>query len=180
MSEQAKAAEKHRRADLETHEPARRWPDWKAAILAGLAGGLAMLMLEMFLVPLVLNGSPWGPPRMMAAIVMGKDVLPPPASFSPGVLAVAMLVHFALSVIYALVLMFLIDRVGTGLAVLIGAAFGFILYIINFYGFTAAFPWFENARNWVTIVAHLAYGATAAAAYKMLRSYWATRGSAHV
>lgn len=37
------------------------------------------------------------------------------------------------------------------------------------------FPWFEEARNWVSIVAHLACGATAAAAYKLLRSYWATR-----
>jgi hypothetical protein len=38
------------------------------------------MMLQMGLVALA-GDSPWGPPRMIAAIVMGEGVLPPPATF---------------------------------------------------------------------------------------------------
>jgi hypothetical protein len=42
----------------------------KAAILAGLIAGVVFMMLEMILVPVFMNGSPWAPPRMIAAIIM--------------------------------------------------------------------------------------------------------------
>lgn len=38
-----------------------------------------------------------------AAIVMGKEVLPPPATFDMSIMMVAMMVHFVLSVIAAFV-----------------------------------------------------------------------------
>lgn len=44
----------------------------KAAVWAGLIAGLIFMMMEMILVWLT-GGSPWGPPRMMAAIVMGDS-----------------------------------------------------------------------------------------------------------
>ncbi len=42
----------------------------KAAILAGLIAEVVFMMLEMILVPVVMNGSPWGPPRLIAAIIL--------------------------------------------------------------------------------------------------------------
>lgn len=140
------------------------------AVAAGLIAGLVFVILEMFLVATVGGGSAWGPPRMMAAIVQGKDVLPGPENpptFAAGVFAVGMIVHFALSVALGLILAAILAaaRVGTGLAVAIGVAFGLAVYVVNFYGFTAAFPWFENARNWITILSHAVFGGMAGGVY---------------
>jgi len=44
--------------------------------LVRIIAGLVFMALEMMLVPLLQGGSPWGPPRMIAAIGMGKEVLP--------------------------------------------------------------------------------------------------------
>jgi len=60
--------------------------DWKAAVWAGVIAGLVFLILEMIMVPVFANGSPWGAPRMMAAIVMGQGVLPPLVTFDTVIL----------------------------------------------------------------------------------------------
>jgi hypothetical protein len=62
----------------------------------------------------------------------------------------------------------LVSRMSAGGALVTGAAFGVLLYIVNFYGFTALFPWFAMARNWVSIVAHAVFGLAAAWAYVAL------------
>ncbi len=51
---------------------------FKAAVIAGLIAGAVFMMLQMIMVPVFMNGSPWGPPRMVAAIILGKHVLPMP------------------------------------------------------------------------------------------------------
>jgi len=140
----------------------------KEAVLAGIISGLIFLMLEMIMVPLFLEGSPWGPPRMMAAIILGKGVLPPPASFSAGILASAIVLHLILSVLYSIVIALLASRLSLIPALAVGAIIGYIMYLINFYGFTAVFPWFSNARNWVTVFAHISFGIAATWAYKGL------------
>ncbi len=157
-------------ADISIAQSHTRTIDWKAAIWAGVISGAVFMMLEMIMVPLFLDGSPWGPPRMIAAIVMGQGVLPPPATFDAGILMVAMVVHFALSILYGIILAFLISRMDLGVALAIGAALGLALYLINFYGMTAVFPWFAMARNWVSIFAHAVFGVAAAWAYKALAS----------
>ncbi len=143
-------------------------PNWKAAVWAGLIAGLVFLILEMVMVPLFLAGSPWGPPRMIGAIALGQSVLPnppPPPTFDFGVVLTAMIIHFILSVAFAVLLAFIISQVGAGMALLVGAVFGLVLYLVNFYGFTAVFPWFAMARNWVSIFTHIVFGALAAWVY---------------
>jgi hypothetical protein len=139
--------------------------NFKKAILAGIIAGLIFMMLEMILVSMFLGGSPWGPPRMIAAIIMGKEVLPPPATFDLGVLMMAMMLHLVLSVVYAIILALIVNRMSVGLAILVGAVFGFLLYLINFYVMTGIFPWFANARNWVSAVSHITFGIAAAWSY---------------
>ncbi len=142
--------------------------NWKAAIIAGIVAGAIFMILEMILVPLVGGGSPWGPPRMIAAIGMGKEVLPPPGDFALMPVMVAMVIHFILSIIFAVILAFIIQRFSLGLAILIGAIFGLLLYFVNFYGFTAVFPWFAMARNAISIFSHIVFGAAAAWIYKAI------------
>jgi uncharacterized membrane protein YagU involved in acid resistance len=153
---------------MDTSTSTRSAINWRAAILAGLFSGLVFLILEMAMVPLFLDGSPWGPPRMIGAILLGEGVLPPPATFNFGVVVVALIVHFVLSVGYAIALGFLLHRMGVGMgaALGIGAVFGIVLYLVNFYGFTAIFAWFANARNWVSIFAHVVFGIAAAWGYE--------------
>ncbi|MBA3564546.1 MAG: hypothetical protein H0W33_11185 [Gammaproteobacteria bacterium] len=136
--------------------------NWSRAIVAGLIAGLVFVMMEMILVTLAMGGSAWGPPRMMAAIVMGRDVLPPPATFSMGIVMVGMLLHFVLAIAYAVILAFVIRSMSVAAAIGTGALFGLALYVVNFYGLTAVFDWFAMARNWVTLISHVAFGAVAA------------------
>jgi uncharacterized membrane protein YagU involved in acid resistance len=143
----------------------------KAVLWAGLAAGVVFLALEMILMPLVMGVSVWVPLRMIAAITMGSAVLSPPDTFDSGAVSAAVVIHFALSLVYALVFAF----IGKGRSVradaLFGAAFGLLLYLVNFYVFTLQFPWFAEARNWATILAHLAFGAVLGATY----AFWAKR-----
>jgi hypothetical protein len=144
--------------------------DWRAAIWAGLAAGVVFMMLEMILVQLFEPMSMWAPPRMIAAMVMGQGALPPPDTFSAGIVMVAMLIHFPLSVVYAFILAWVVSRWELGLiaAIIAGTVFGLLLYIVNFYGFTALFPWFADARGWIAIFAHAMFGLVLGAVYQPL------------
>src|SRR5919108_5349963 len=80
--------------------------DWRAGIWAGLIAGAVFLMLEMGMVWLFMGESPWAPPRMIAAMVLGEGVLPmpdKPATFDPGIVLTAMIIHFVLAAIYGLI-----------------------------------------------------------------------------
>ncbi len=147
--------------------------DWRAGILAGLIGGAAFMMIEMGMVALFQGESPWGPPRMIAAIVLGQGVLPQPgtpAIFGLMVMMTAMVVHFMLAVIYGLIGAALASRLGYGGAIALGAVCGLAIYLINFYPVASAwFPWFAMGRGWISAFAHVMFGAVIGAAYVWLR-----------
>jgi len=132
----------------------------KAAVWAGIVAGVVFMMLEMALVMLVQGQSPWGPPRMMAAMVMGESVLPPPGTFDAMIMMVAMTIHLILSIILGAILGFFISKLSlhTTAAIISGTLFGIAVYFINFYIFTAIFPWFAMARGAVSIFAHAVFG----------------------
>ncbi|MGI8943223.1 MAG: hypothetical protein ACR2FJ_03120 [Qipengyuania sp.] len=142
----------------------------RSGIIAGLIAGLVFMILEMVLVATVGGGSAWGPPRMIGAIVLGREVLPPPATFDLGIFLVAMLIHFALSavlgVLFAMVALKM--RLSNTMMIVLGVVFGLLVYLINFYGFTALFPWFAMARNWISIFVHAVFGG--------VLGWWLTRG----
>ncbi len=141
-----------------------------AVIWASLIAGAVFLAMEMMLIMLAGDGNVWGPPRMMAAIVMGTDVLPPPATMDLPIVMVGMMVHFALSVVLGIILGLGISSMGIGMvpAVLLGGVFGLITYGVNFYGFTALFPWFEMARTWITVASHIIFGAVLGGVYRAM------------
>jgi hypothetical protein len=65
----------------------------------------------------------------------------------------------------------LISRLSLGPALALGGVGGLILYLVNFYGFTALFPWFAMARNWISIFGHLVFGLVTAGAYVSIRKH---------
>jgi hypothetical protein len=85
-------------------------------------------------------------------------VLPPPATGHCDILLVATLIHFALSISYALPPALLAGRLAARQAISAGALYGLGIYFVNLYGFTLTFPWFAVARDWVTLLTHLVFG----------------------
>ncbi len=146
--------------------------DTKAAIYAGLIAGLVFMMLEMILVATVGGSSPWGPPRMIGAMLLGEGVLPPPATFDMMVFLVAMIIHFILSIVLGIVFALIADKAGwgTGMAAIAGLVFGIVIYFVSFYGMTAVFPWFAMARGAISIFAHAMFGLVLGYAYRALAS----------
>jgi uncharacterized membrane protein YagU involved in acid resistance len=143
----------------------------KAVLWAGFVGGVVVLVLEMILAPLVMNLGPWVPARMTAAITMGTVMLPPPDTFDLSVVLPSVVIHFALSLVYALVFAFIAKGRSMRADALLGAGFGLLLYVINFYGFTSLFPWFAEMRHWSTALGQMVYGAVLGATY----AYFAKR-----
>ncbi|MCF7223188.1 hypothetical protein [Marilutibacter chinensis] len=137
----------------------------QAVVFAGIAAGIVFLALELLLTPLLMGLSSWVPMRMIAAITMGHAVLPPPDTFESGAVAAALVVHFILSLAYALVFAFFAKGRSLLTDTVLGAAFGVLLYAVNYYGFTYLFPWFVEMRHWVTALIHLVAGAAMGATY---------------
>ena len=147
--------------------------DWRAAAWAGVIAGIGFMMLEMGMVRLFMGESPWAPPHMIAAMALGKDVLPPPgsyAAFDVKIMTTAMLIHMMLAVAYGLVVGWLVHRFDWAGGLLIGVGFGVAIYLVNFYLVAPMlFPWFQMAQNWVSVFAHTMFGVIAGASYMALR-----------
>ena len=148
--------------------PAVKWP---AAIWAGVAAGILATLAQILMWLLSADAPVWTlllrDARLTAAIVLGRGVLAPPATFDAGVMLIAAVIHFGLSIGYGVTVALMTVRTSARVAVLIGALFGVALYVVNLYGFTAIFPWFADVRGWVTLVTHIVFGVAAAAAYRL-------------
>jgi hypothetical protein len=145
--------------------------DVGAAVSAGIAAGILATVVQIILWWIFTDALPailFRDARFTAAIVMGRGVLRPPASFDGRIVLVVTLVHFALAITYGLILARLITRLCTFASLLAGAAFGLSLYAVNMFGFTTVFPWFASSRDWITAATHVAFGVVAAAFYQML------------
>jgi hypothetical protein len=106
--------------------------------------------------------------RLTAAMVLGSGVLPPSSTAQWDILLVATLIHFSLSFAYALIPTHLASQLRSGPALLAGAIYGLTIYVVNMYGFTLLFPWFAAARDWVTLVTHIVFGAALMAGCRLL------------
>lgn len=148
-----------------------RLPDWPAAAVAGFVAGAVLMVIELAWMALVRSADPWQLTYQVAAIVMGWETLQG-GGFDALVVAVALLTHYALGVVFGLVLGWLLagfhldTRLGLMLAV--GLGFGLALYLVDFYLMVSVFPWFGSLRGWPTLGAHLAFGAVAALMYWQL------------
>lgn len=128
-----------------------------AGIVAGVLATLVQLALW-WLAAVPLPETLYRDARLTAALLMGPAVLPPPATAQWDILLVATLIHFALSIAYAVIPAWLARRLERGTAWLAGALYGLLIYGINLYGLTHFFPWFAVARDGITLVAHLVFG----------------------
>lgn len=142
-----------------------------AGLVVGVVATLAQIVLW-WLAGMPLPEIFFRDARLTAALVMGSGVLPPPATPQWDVLLVATLIHFTLSIAYALIPAHLAGRLRIGPTLLAGAAYGLLIYVVNLYGLTLLFPWFAVARDWISLVTHLIFGVSLAAGCRLFS--WAS------
>jgi hypothetical protein len=151
--------------------------DWSSAIWAGIAAGAVFLIVNLFVMPAIFGGNAWVYLRIVASIVMGHDVLAPPATFDAGVLAVSISLHFALSIGFGILVSIVVYRGGLAGGILIGGLIGGVLYAINVYSLKFALPWlytymhtswFVGTSGWMVLAGHILFGATAGGVYESL------------
>ena len=121
-----------------------RQPDWLAAVVAGLAGGAVMMVLELLWTAATNEVGPWRASQLVAAMVLGPGVL-------FGIVATG----------------FGIDRQVPAMLVF-GALFGALLYVFDFYGMVRFFPWFIEIRGWAMAIGNVVFGMVAALLYAKL------------
>jgi hypothetical protein len=149
-----------------------RQPDWRATVWAGVIAGILATLIQVLLWLAFTDDFPgilFRDARLTAALVTGSSAASSQsATFDAGIMLVATVVHFALSIAYAALLVPFTVRLGNLSALLAGAAFGITLYFLNLYGLTVIFPWFVQARSWIAAIAHVVFGVTIISVYRCL------------
>lgn len=142
--------------------------DWRAALWAALLAGTVFLLITIFVMPLVIDANVWVMIRLLASIVLGEAILAPPATSHPTALVVALLVHYTLSLAFALLIAVILHRWGLLVGIVGGALCGAGLYVINIYSLSYFFPWFFALHGLPWLIAHILFGSVSGAVYEIL------------
>ena len=134
-------------------------------MLAGMVAGTVFLLILLFRIPAIYGGTAWLPLQYMASLVMGSGVLPPA---EPTVIVgiVGVVVHYILSLAFALTLAFITHRWGFLVGIIVGALFGLAIFFINMGIFTLLFPWMYVLNVPTFAGGHVFFGALAGAVYE--------------
>jgi len=145
----------------------RKVVDLKAVVTAALIAGTVALLCNFFLVPALLNTTPWVAVRMAGSILMGKDVLAPPATFHAGALGAAIATHYLLALVMTAIIAYVVHRGGLVGGILIGALLGLAFYSIDYYTLTYFAPQFFALQHWSVVATHILFGAIAGGTYEL-------------
>lgn len=137
---------------------------WRAIPIAGLVAGTVFLLINVIFTPLLLQVNPSVVLRYMGGLVLGQGVLTG-TSMTP--IIVGVIVHYALSLLFALVIAIVVHRFGLLVGIVGGAILGLALYGINLYTMTVLFKWFFAINSPVLLVSHIVFGAVAGGVYEM-------------
>ncbi len=140
----------------------------RAAVVAGTAAAVLSTLAQVAMWNVFTDAFPailWRDTRFAAAIVLGRGALDG-TSGTATIWIAAMLVHFVLSIVYAMLLGMAIRNLGIAMSSLAGGLFGAAIYIVNMHGFAKLYPWFEQSREPITFAAHLVFGVAAALVYR--------------
>ena len=126
---------------METHPGLLQWkwraPDWAAAAVSGFAAGAVLMVLDLIWSSLFAAGGPWRTSHMIAPIFVGPESLQFfDFRFNVGVVAIALATHYALGIVFGLVMAAIMASLELdstpGRALVTGAVFGIALYLVNF------------------------------------------------
>jgi hypothetical protein len=156
--------------EMQSHRWRSRAPDWSAAIVAGLVAGAVAMVMDLLWTTLMLGGNPWHTAHLVAAMLMGPDLLQGPThAFNVGVVAVALLIHYGLGAVFGCIVAYIVTGFhyegSLPMLEIVGAVFGMALYFVNFYGLVTLFPWVAELRSGAYFFEHFVFGITAAIVY---------------
>lgn len=151
---------------FENTKPVRQLVDRSAAFWAGIVSGLLFLLMYLFLMPLAVGGDASILLQYLASIVLGPETVLTAAT--PVVVATALVVHFVLAMIWAVIITIVIHRWGMIIGILLGGLLGLAIYGINFFSFIFLFPWFWPLNTVLLALIHVAFGAVAGGVYEYL------------
>ena len=144
--------------------------DWHAYFVAGLVAGLTTLLAALVLCGVVL-GEPGFILRVTASLVLGPEVIPVTQGSTAQILLIGLLVHFALSFAYALLIVLVIHRWGLVVGFVGGVLMGVAFYVIDIYALSYFFPWIYPLRNWLLLLTHMILGGLVGVVYELLDKY---------
>ena len=142
--------------------------DGRAVLIAGLGGGTLFLLTILLFTPAVLGVKGNLVLRYFASLVQGSEVITDGNTTS---LLVGVIVHYVLSILFALIIAIVIHRWGLWVGIFGGALLGLAIYAINYYAMTVFFPWFFAVNNVVLMVGHIIYGAVVGGIYETFDHY---------
>ena len=152
----------------------RHATDWIAAAVAGFAAGAVLMVLDLVWSALFNPGGPWRTSHMIAPIFLGENAVPASGGeFAIGVVTIALATHYALGIVFGLVLAAAMVQFGLDetpmKGVGAGAVFGAVLYVVNFDLMVVFFPWLAELRGADTLAAHILFGCVAGLLYWRLK-----------
>jgi hypothetical protein len=148
--------------------------DWAAAAVSGFAAGAVLMVLDLLWSSIFNAHGPWRTSHMIAPIFIGTETLKATGyAFSVGVVSIALATHYFLGILFGLVMGAIMTRLdldtSLGRALMAGTVLGTVLYLVNFEGLVAFFPWLAELRGGSTLVAHVVFGIVAAVLYWRLK-----------
>lgn len=152
---------------MQTRTSAPRSADWRAAISAGVCAGVVFLLVNMALCSHLL-GNGQLPLQLAAALLLGRDVMPPAVGLGGDVFMTGFGVHIALSVAFTCLIAFCLHHWGILVGIFGGAMFGLALYAIDYYFVADFIEGFAALRGWLMGSSHLLFGAVAGGLYEAL------------
>lgn len=135
-------------------------------IIGGLLAGLAFIIAEM-IINTALGKPGFGPPRLIASIVLGKAALMPAYPAAKAII-IGFIVHFILAALFGVIVLAVLGVVrgvvprlmaSPSLLVLYGAVAGCLLWVVNFLLIAPrVFPQFTMVNQfWNGFIAHTVF-----------------------
>jgi hypothetical protein len=140
--------------------PARLEPEnpgyiqWGPALLAGFLVGAIFLFVP--------RGSPWSSVTFFDPLIMGRAV---PARITWWISA--WLIHLSVSIIYGLIISWVVSRLRVGRAILTGGLMGLFLYGVNLLMVSLFIPQLRG-NEMPVLFTHVVFSLTVAGAYRGL------------
>jgi hypothetical protein len=141
---------------------------WRAIPIAGVAAGSVFLLVSGLLSLLTPGINVGLLLRYFAALLLGSNVL---TSNDATTLVVGIIIHYVLSLGFALMIAIVVHRWGLMVGIIGGALLGLAIYGINLYTMTLFFEWFFATNSIVLLVSHVLFGAVAGGVYELFDHY---------
>lgn len=149
-------------------EAIQRNVSWRAIPIAGVVAGTVFLLTNVLLTPLLLDVDSILVLRYFGSLVLGSDVLTGNEAIVP---IVGVILHYVLSLVFALVIAIVVHRWGLIVGIVGGAILGAAIYGINLYTMTVFFEWFFAIHSGVLLLSHILFGAVAGGVYELFDHY---------